>query len=272
MTSDVEQLAELIKITGDKYGCDKVNPHAYHQYYARHLVGYLDTPIKILEIGVGGEGNSLGGASLKMWADIFPKAKIFGWDIYPKTHVDNERIQTFLIDQSDVQSIVRFVEEFGPFDMIVDDGSHFSHHQLTSLFNLFEAVKPGGLYVIEDYFTSYWPLYGGSSILTEFLDTPVRWIKKMVDIINRNNLVVDTLKPTIPDWNVEELHVYPGLAVVKKAFAEIPSKIPDKTFLDNQENLDVLRYGSYSEVVLNHAIDPMLHLNDLQKHDNKHIE
>lgn len=50
-----------------------------------------------------------------------------------------------------------------PFDVIVDDGSHIVHHQMLSFEYLFlNALKPGGLYVIEDLQTSFHPAWGGS--------------------------------------------------------------------------------------------------------------
>jgi hypothetical protein len=37
-----------------------------------------------------------------------------------------------------------------PFDIIVEDGSHASHHQQIALATLFPFVAAGGLYIIED--------------------------------------------------------------------------------------------------------------------------
>lgn len=48
---------------------------------------------------------------------------------------------------------------------MIDDGSHLPANQLNSLGTLFPLLEPGGVYVIEDVETSYWPpdtvyLYG----------------------------------------------------------------------------------------------------------------
>jgi hypothetical protein len=37
----------------------------------------------------------------------------------------------------------------GGFDLLVDDGSHNPKHQFAAIDYLWEAVKPGGIYVIE---------------------------------------------------------------------------------------------------------------------------
>jgi hypothetical protein len=53
------------------------------------------------------------------------------------------------------------MREYGPFDMILDDGSHMNEHVIYSFEHLFQSVKSGGVYAIEDVSTSYWPWYGG---------------------------------------------------------------------------------------------------------------
>lgn len=70
----------------------------------------------------------------------------------------------FAGDQADASFLRYFVSETargGQFDIIVDDGGHTMVQQLTSLEHLWPAVKPGGLYVIEDLQTSFLDNYGG---------------------------------------------------------------------------------------------------------------
>jgi hypothetical protein len=55
-------------------------------------------------------------------------------------------------------------DEFGPFDIVIDDGSHVPKHVVTSFGALFPQVKDGGLYVIEDVQTTFWPNFGGSAL------------------------------------------------------------------------------------------------------------
>jgi hypothetical protein len=44
-----------------------------------------------------------------------------------------------------------------PFDIIIDDGSHFNAHQILSFQHLWGALKDGGVYVVEDVQTSFSP-------------------------------------------------------------------------------------------------------------------
>ena len=66
----------------------------------------------------------------------------------------------------------------GPWDIIIDDGSHVPYHQVFSFFCLWKAVVPGGLYVIEDLETNYWlpgrRVYGhlGGTCESEFVFPP----------------------------------------------------------------------------------------------------
>lgn len=135
----------------------------YTDIYEAYLWPERHEPIRLLEIGMGVAGdawdarivrgkNKGGGASIKMWADYFPRAHIYGIDVNPAPHLDTDRITTFVADQSDTEQLGKVVEAAGPepFDVIVDDGSHFHNHQQISFGYLFKHLKPGGLYFIED--------------------------------------------------------------------------------------------------------------------------
>ena len=53
--------------------------------------------------------------------------------------------------QDNRADIQRWVEESGGnFDVIVDDGGHRNSHILNTFMGLWRALKPGGLYFIED--------------------------------------------------------------------------------------------------------------------------
>ena len=58
-------------------------------------------------------------------------------------------------DQSDPAFLKGVVDKYS-YDIIIDDCSHHPDHQIISLMYLYAAIKPGGLYVIEDIESSYW--------------------------------------------------------------------------------------------------------------------
>jgi hypothetical protein len=64
----------------------------YQQYFAP----LRDKPLRILEIGVGGyDDPSIGGDTLRVWKQYFPKAMVYGIDIVDKETLQEERIVTF---------------------------------------------------------------------------------------------------------------------------------------------------------------------------------
>ena len=47
-------------------------------------------------------------------------------------------------------------EQYGPFDIIIDDGGHTMEQQIISIETLFPLLSDGGVYLVEDTHTSYW--------------------------------------------------------------------------------------------------------------------
>ncbi|MBT8101357.1 MAG: class I SAM-dependent methyltransferase [Gammaproteobacteria bacterium] len=156
------------------------NVHKWHHYfdiYTKHFGQYLDRPIKMLEIGV------YRGGSLRMWKDYFhPDSTIVGIDI-DKTCKDHEiadrNVFVRIGSQADPHFLAEVNEEFGPFDIILDDGSHKTHHQNISFGALFRpALKDGGCYMVEDVHTNYWLKHVDSE------DTFIDLSKQMVDLLH----------------------------------------------------------------------------------------
>ena len=71
------------------------------------------------------------------------------------------------------------MEEFGPFDVVVDDGSHQAADVLASFNLLFAAgMKDEGIYIVEDLHTSYHPGFVGKHL--PFLDI----VKQLIDAMH----------------------------------------------------------------------------------------
>ncbi len=145
------------------HGTDKWGTHFYTPVYHKLFAHLRDRPIRLLEIGVGGYGFAkVGGGSLSMWADYFPNGRILGVDIVKKNLALDPRIQVRQGSQDDPVFMARMSEEFGPFDIVIDDGSHIPKHVAASFNILFPKLADDGLYVIEDVQTCFWPQFGGS--------------------------------------------------------------------------------------------------------------
>ena len=186
------------------WGTDKAPAyHGYTTFYARHLRKRRRSIRSVLEIGVGGyEDPSFGGHSLFMWRSYFPKATIYGVDIFHKHLAGAARIVTLSADQSDVESLQRVLRICPQFDFIVDDGSHVTSHIVSSFEVLFPALAPGGLYAIEDLATAYDEAYGGSPSGDS---DALALCKSLFDDVNLGG-----------PRGVAAVHTYPELVIVEK--------------------------------------------------------
>jgi hypothetical protein len=136
----------------DCYNTDKIT-HRYLDVYDPILAPWVDKEIKLLEIGIHK------GGSLQLWRDYFRLGTIAGIDIkLPHNFAPGERIQIFSGSQADEQFLSEVACKTAPegFDIIIDDASHIGTLTKTAFWHLFDNhLKPGGLYVIEDWGTGY---------------------------------------------------------------------------------------------------------------------
>jgi hypothetical protein len=114
-----------------------------------------ERPVTLLELGIHH------GGSLLMWRDYFPQGLIAGLDQHPVPVEDSSgRIRTYQGQQQDAALLDRIAAEMAPggFDIVIDDASHFGRLSRESFRHLFDRhLKPGGVYIIEDWGTGYWP-------------------------------------------------------------------------------------------------------------------
>ena len=189
----------------------------YLDIYERHFATYRNTPVKMLEIGVSK------GGSLEMWREYFGAgARIFGIDINPEcaacaTPPNQVRIGS----QDDPRFLRSVVNELGVPDIILDDGSHIAKHQSASFDVLFPLLREGGLYVIEDMHTSYWPVpfEGGY----RHKGTAIERVKDMIDDMHAWYHNKSTSTPA-KEW-IGAIHVYDSMVVIEKRKIERPSHI-----------------------------------------------
>ncbi len=136
---------------GLKYGTDKASSHHnYLDFYELFFTPLRSAQLTVLEIGV------LNGASIKTWEEYFAESKIIGADINAATkQFEQGRVLIELLDQSNIEELTRVASKHGPFDIIIEDGSHMWEHQITSLKTLFPFLKNDGIYIVEDLQTNY---------------------------------------------------------------------------------------------------------------------
>lgn len=133
---------------------DYCYPHIYSKFYNDNFF-IIRKKIKfVFECGIG-DKTSLRkfspGASLKVWRDFFPNAKIYGADINKNLLFSDKRIKTFFVDQTNEVSIKKMWNKINnKFDLIIDDGLHNFNSNINFFKISFKYLKKNGLYFIED--------------------------------------------------------------------------------------------------------------------------
>ena len=117
-------------------------------------------------------------------------------------------------NQADPAFLADLAATHGPFDAILDDGSHVCAHQIASFENLWPHLADGGVYMVEDCHTSYWPGFGGGYRNEASF---IEYAKRMIDRMHSWYTDQDALFPFDPI--AKELHsirCYDSIVVAEK--------------------------------------------------------
>lgn len=139
-------------------GTDKQTNHNYgdayddlFRNYDLNLHGWYSTRDQVklmMEVGIAD------GSSLSAWAEAFPNAQCVGMDIHPPSWrercISTERLEFHLGDQRLREDCERAVGG-RQFDFICEDATHNIGNTLLTLYWLWPHVKPGGMYVVEEW-------------------------------------------------------------------------------------------------------------------------
>lgn len=162
----------LLTTLMNKYGSDKGGnnkTHNFSDFYSQLFIN-RESVKKILEVGLGTSNTKIASnmgekgvplASLRAWRDYFYNAKIYGADIDENILVNEENIQTFYVDQTNIESINEMWAAISEkdFDLIVDDGLHTYQANMCLLENSLNFLSINGIYVIEDVYRKQIKLY-----------------------------------------------------------------------------------------------------------------
>ena len=186
----------------------------YDQYFAR----FRGTGIRMLEVGV------FKGGSLELWRDYLgPSATIFGIDINPACaeYVSPPNVVR-IGSQDDRKFLKAVVAEMGGVDLVLDDGSHIGRHQWVSFETLFPLLNEGGLYIIEDLHTSYWPGFAEGGYRRS--GTAIALIKRLIDDMHGNYHNRPQLEASATEW-IPAIHIYDSTVVIEKQRRSPPAHI-----------------------------------------------
>ncbi len=178
----------------------------------------LPQALRILEIGVW-----MGG-SLQLWRKYFGEpAIIFGIDIDETASRQGvHEAQVRIGSQTDPIFLKSVVDEMGGLDIVVDDGSHRSKDVIVSLNALFPYLSEGGLYIIEDLHTSYWPNHGGG---LKRPSSSIEVLKTIIDMLNQPYFgrPANDKSLTVSADDIGSIQFFDSVVVIKKAKSKQPA-------------------------------------------------
>ncbi len=192
----------------------KSSKHAVYWEIYRHVFsGFnLEEKVNIFEIGVDkGDG-------MLQFKELFPNCNICGMDIRedtPNSPVGN----VWIGSQTNTELLSEIHKVEGPFDIIIDDGSHMNEHQILTFEHLFPKLKPGGLYIVEDIHTSYWSYHGGGYGSNSF----VEYSKKLSDMINYESWIRGFLPPNSHQFvaNKDDIESYMAYNIKEEIYKNL---------------------------------------------------
>jgi len=177
----------------------------------------------IFELGI------FDGGSIVLWFELFQPQKHVAIDIvnpsdseyfqrYLTTRKLGSQIKTFWnTDQGDKKRLLEIVrsEFITPLDLVIDDASHVYSLTKASFEGLFPLLRPGGLYIIEDWAWAHWKEFQGR-------------IHPWAAEIPLTQLILELIEATGSSTElISNIAIYEGFVAIKKGTAILPT---DGTF------------------------------------------
>jgi predicted O-methyltransferase YrrM len=175
---------------------------------------------RVLEAGI------LRGGSVVLFDQLLRPQRLVAFDLSPRRLPDldsyisrrgaEERVHLhFGVDQADSGMLQGLISaEFGeePLDLVVDDASHLLPETRATFNTVFPRLRPGGLYVIEDWGWAHWPGiwqdHGGpwaehpslTQLVLELVMTSASRPDIVTDVLVRRDIVAVTRGPaSVPE-------------------------------------------------------------------------
>jgi len=180
-------------------------PH-YFEIYDKHFSKFRNLDMCMVELGIGY------GGCLQIWKNYFgPKAKIYGADNALQSFPEDQ-IELIYCRADQRESMAELRQKLPPIDILLDDCSHISSHQIIAFEELFPHLKDYGIYMVEDVYTSYAePYEGGYKKEGSFIE----YIKNLIDL---NNLGTEMPITSFIQYfkQIRGVYFYSGIVVIEK--------------------------------------------------------
>lgn len=188
----------------------------YEQFWARRPAF---SPAHVVELGIWDGGGAA------FWFEMLQPRKLVALDL--STRGDSQYFRRYVTDrnlagrlnthwgvnQADRARLRTLIaDEFpAPLDLVIDDASHIYEPTKASFEVLFPFLRPGGLYVLEDWAWAHWSEFQGPGSPYAGLREPTRLIWDLVEAVGTSAAAIANLS------------VFQGFAVVERGQDVLPS-------------------------------------------------
>lgn len=179
----------------------------YFDLYSRHLQGFIDRDVVVVEIGV------YSGGSLGMWRSYFgERTTIHGVDIEEACRVyEADDIHIHIGDQADREFWQQFKTQVPGIDVLIDDGGHHPNEMRVTFEELFPILRPGGVYICEDIINGN-PFLAYLGGLAEHLTTYQTTLPTEAGVASAAGSFQQA---------VQAIHLYPFVAVIERTLEPV---------------------------------------------------
>lgn len=145
--------------SGGMQGGDRMLHHGYAGKYSEYMLPFVNRkePLVLAEFGI------LKGSGLAIWCDLFPSAKVMGFDIdlgHTKGNMDHlKRLGAFQQNQPELHEFDQLIDNSellggilneNKIDICIDDGLHSFDSILTTMKSVLPYLADNFVYFVED--------------------------------------------------------------------------------------------------------------------------
>jgi len=191
----------------------------YAAFWARHPEVVAD---HVLELGLWK------GGSVAFWAEALQPKRLVGVDRRPAS--DSPAFEAYLaarpdqlraywgVDQADGDRLRGIVAEHfdGPLDLVIDDASHLYGPTRASFEAVFPLLRPGGLYLLEDWAWAHWKTFQPATSSYAWQIPLTRLVSKLVAIVGTGDMV-------------RRLTVHQGFVAIERGAGPLPDPFTVET-------------------------------------------
>ncbi|KHN79175.1 hypothetical protein Tcan_14069 [Toxocara canis] len=228
-TKAMKQCQRILLTLERKFNLDKsISPINYFAPYAQFLCALKNEEVSVLEIGIDASSSKQkDGGNLYKWAQFFPRAaSIVGMGVSKDAFNMPANMKMIHANRTNSKLIKKVCEDYGPFDVVVDEVSHINRDTVTAFSLIWNCMKFESIYILEDKQSSQWRRTS-SSVGSETNRTAINFFRSLIDEQNFAEIQKYGVPFESSSYAKELAGIYfhPDLIVIEKGNNMYPSSM-----------------------------------------------